>query len=115
MEPYRPWKEADREKILADVKSELSYREDLIPTIENMEQVDIASFDGYDEITYRYQTWAHFYSAATLYLPRTTKQVPLVFVCCGHGEEGRRTDCYAAMGHRLASLGIAAMVVDNIG
>ena len=113
--PYHPWKEADRKKILADVKSQLSYREDLIPTIESMEQVESASFDGYDAITYRYQTWAHFYSAATLYLPRTTKQVPLVFVCCGHGEEGRRTDCYAAMGHRLASLGIAAMVVDNIG
>ena len=113
--PYAPWKAADREKILEDVKSMLGYREELVPNVGDFEEVGRTSYDGYDAIRYRYETWKEFYGASTLYMPKTEKKVPLVFVCCGHGSAGRRSEGYMAMGHRLASLGIAALVMDNIG
>lgn len=113
--PFAPWKEEDRKAILDQVKSMLGFREDLIPTVGDMEETGRTSYDTYDAIQYRYETWENFYGAATLYMPKTTEKVPLVFVCCGHGERGRRSDGYMAMGHRLASLGIAALVPDNIG
>jgi len=114
-EPYSPWLDDHREKILEEVKSMLVYREELVPSIGEMEEVGRTSYETYDAIRYRYRTWEHFYGASTLYMPRTGKKVPLVFVCCGHGEKGRRSSGYMAMGHRLAELGMAALVMDNIG
>ncbi len=113
--PFSPWLEADRKKILEEVKSMLAYREELVPSIGEMEEMGRTSYEGYDAIQYRYRTWKNFYGASTLYMPHTKEKVPLVFVCCGHGGEGRRSAGYMAMGHRLASLGIAALVMDNIG
>ncbi len=110
-----PWKVSDREKILAEVKSMLGYREELVPSIGEMEEMGRTSHEEYDVIQYRYRTWENFYGASTLFMPRTEEKVPLVFVCCGHGEAGRRSKGYLAMGHRLASIGIAALVMDNIG
>lgn len=110
-----PWEEADRATILNGLKSMLSYREGLIPDIHDMEAVSHKNYGTYDTIAYRYRTWPHFYGAATLFMPHTDKKVPLVFICCGHGKQGRLTESYMAMGHRLASLGIAALSIDNIG
>lgn len=110
-----PWEPKTRERIMDDAKRMLRYDEALVPAINNMEPVSRTAFDTYDAIQYRYTTWEHFYGAASLYMPRTDEKVPLVFVCCGHGEEGRLTESYMAMGHRLASLGMAAIVIDNIG
>lgn len=114
-ERTHPWEQAAREKILAGVKKMLRWEDTLVPTIGDMERVSCQQYDGYHAIQYRYRTWDRFYGAATLYMPDTGKKVPLVFVCCGHGEDGRLTGSYMAMGHRLASLGIAALVMDNIG
>jgi len=113
--PFAPWKAEDRGKILSQVKSMLGYREELLPEIGEMEEVSRTSYGSYDAIQYRYETWKGFYGASTLYMPCTEEKVPLVFVCCGHGSAGRCSDGYMAMGHRLASLGIAAFVMDNIG
>ncbi|MBQ3075744.1 MAG: acetylxylan esterase, partial [Clostridia bacterium] len=113
--PFSPWKKEDREAILSQVKSMLGYREELLPDIGEMEEVSRASYGSYDAIQYRYRTWEKFYGASTLYMPHTHEKVPLVFVCCGHGSKGRRSEGYMAMGHRLASLGMAALVMDNIG
>lgn len=110
-----PWEEKDRLQILDGIKKMLAYREDLIPEIHDMEEISKLAFQGYHAIAYRYRTWEHFYGAATLFMPDTAHKVPLVFVCCGHGKQGRLTESYMAMGHRLATLGIAAMVLDNIG
>ena len=110
-----PWLETDRIKILDDLKSMLSYRDDLVPGIHDMQAVSSKTYGTYDTIAYRYRTWPHFYGSATLFMPHTDKQVPLVFICCGHGKQGRLTECYMAMGHRLANLGIAALSLDNIG
>lgn len=110
-----PWENADREKILAGVKKMLRWNDGLMPTVGDLEEISRQEYDGYHAIQYRYRTWERFYGAATLYMPNTGEKVPLVFVCCGHGENGRLTDNYIAMGHRLASLGMAALVMDNIG
>lgn len=108
-----PWEKKDREEILLGVKKLLGIREDLIPVVSQVEELDSRQYEGYKAITYRYRTFPHVYGAATLYLPPKKEKLPLVFVLCGHGEAGRHD--YAAMGHRLASLGIAAMIADNLG
>lgn len=113
--PYSPWKDEDRDAILSEVKSMLGFREELVPEIGEMEEISRTSYDGYDAVQLRYRTWENFYGASTLYMPHTDEKVPLVFLCCGHGSYGRRSDGYIAMGHRLASLGMATLVMDNIG
>ena len=110
-----PWLEADRSKIMDGLKSMLAYRDDWIPGIHDMKAVSQKSYSTYEMIDYCYRTWPHFYGAATLFMPHTDKKAPLVFICCGHGKQGRLTESYQAMGHRLASLGIAALSLDNIG
>lgn len=110
-----PWEAEDRTKILDSVKKMLAFREDLIPQIRDVEEISRQAYSGYHSIQYRYRTWDRFYGASSLYMPDTDEKVPLVFVCCGHGPVGRLTESYMAMGHRLASLGIAALVMDNIG
>ena len=113
--PTKPWIPEDREKILSSVKGMLRYREELVPRIRRMEEISRQEYDGYSAIQYRFESWAHMYGSATLYLPPSEEKLPLVFGCCGHGEHGRLTASYMAMGHRLAAIGIAALVVDNIG
>lgn len=113
--PLFPWNPVHREEILSQVKSMLAYDEKMVPSIGEMEEVSRTEYETYDAIQLRYRTWDRFYGASTLYMPRTEEKVPLVFVCCGHGSLGRRSEGYIAMGHRLASLGIAALVMDNIG
>jgi len=110
-----PWIPKDREEILKKVKEMLRYREDLVPVVKNPVEISRKDFPTYSAIQYRFETWDHFYSAATLFLPHKEGPLPLTFVCCGHGEKGRRSSGYMAMGARLAELGIAAMVPDNIG
>ena len=108
-----PWEK--KEEIIGQVKTMLAWREDLIPGIHEMEEISAQQYEGYRAIQYRYRTWERFYGASTLYLPDGEEKHPLVIVCCGHGGAGRLTGSYMAMGHRLASLGMAALVMDNIG
>ncbi|MBR5868616.1 MAG: acetylxylan esterase [Clostridia bacterium] len=93
----------------------LAYREELVPQIGEMEELSAEDHDGYRIIQLRYRTWERCYAAATLYLPHGDEKLPLVFLCCGHGKQGRLSSGYIAMGHRLASLGLAVMVLDNLG
>lgn len=111
----RPWEPEQREKISAATKRMLRYDEALVPTIHNMEEISRVEHDGYAAIQLRYQTWEQMYGCATLFLPHKEGKLPLVFVCCGHGDQGRLSLSYMGMGHRLASLGMAALVMDNIG
>lgn len=105
----------DREKVLEGVKKMLCWREDLIPQVGELQEQSRRDYVNYYAAECIYSTWSEFWGSATLFMPKTDKKVPLVFVCCGHGEDGRRTESYQAMGHRLASLGMAAIVMDNIG
>ena len=111
----RPWEDSDRCRILKKTRKMLALTDDLIPQISDFKEISTEYFDGYCAIQCHFRSWDHFYGAATLYLPDSQEKVPLVFVCCGHGKEGRLTPNYMAMGHRLASIGIAALVMDNIG
>ena len=112
---FAPWKEADREKILAGVKEMLCWDEKYLPEISHMEVISETDGGTCKILEYRYNTWPHVYGAATLYLPKTQGPHPLVFVCCGHGDRGRQTATYAAMGRTLAETGMAALVMDNLG
>ena len=111
--PTRPLHQ--REEILESTKRMLRYREDLLPQIHGMEELARTEYPQCTGIAYRYETWPKCYGAATLYLPHNAEKPPLVFVCCGHGDAGRRNKSYAAMGQYLAGLGMAALVMDNIG
>lgn len=110
-----PWEEADKKEITEKTKAMLGWREDLIPAIGEMEEISREEHGSYQVIQLRYRTWERCYVSATLYLPHSEKKLPLVTVCCGHGGAGRLTASYMAMGHRLASIGLAALVLDNIG
>ena len=105
----------DREKVLEGVKKMLCWDEALVPQVGDLQEQSRRDFEGYYASECIFPTWENFWGSATFFMPKTDKKVPLVFVCCGHGDEGRRTDSYQAMGHRLASLGMAAIVMDNIG
>jgi len=111
----RPWEPAQKQAITAATKRMLRYDEALVPTVHDMEEISRREYDGYTAIQLRYQTWENMYGASTLYLPHKEGKLPLAFVCCGHGDQGRLSLSYMGMGHRLASLGMAALVMDNIG
>jgi dienelactone hydrolase len=110
-----PWESCDKEKIIESAKRMIRYDEALVPTVRDFTEYSRTEYDGYTAIEYRYESWEKTFGSATLYLPYSKEKLPLVFVCCGHGEEGRLTPSYMAMGHRLASCGLAALVIDNIG
>ena len=105
----------DREKVIAGVKKMLRWEDALVPRVGDLEEVSRRDYVNYYAAECIFPTWEDFWGSATFFMPKTQEKVPLVFVCCGHGENGRRTESYQAMGHRLASLGMAAIVMDNIG
>jgi dienelactone hydrolase len=107
--------EGVREQVIAETKKLLAYDEDLVPQIRNIEEISHEDYSTYRVTELRYETWEHFYGSASLYVPYTEEKLPLVFLCCGHGEYGRLSPGYRAMGHRLAKLGMAVMIPDNIG
>ena len=110
-----PWKEDVRQQIVEETKEMLGYKESLMPTIHDMQELICVEYDTYKVSELRYQTWEHFYASASLYVPKVEEKVPLVFLCCGHGEHGRLSKGYMKMAHRLASLGMGVCVLDNIG
>ncbi len=105
-----------REEILWDVKTVLGYKEELLPNVHNIGLVSSTDFDTYEVRNYRFETWEHFYSSAELFLPHDrSKKLPLTILFCGHGDEGRLSPGYLYMGHRLAKMGIAVLIPNNIG
>ena len=110
-----PTTEADRGKTVAAVKRMLSFDEALLPDIGEMEEVRRDVCDGFDIVQLHYTTWENFHAAATLFMPHGEEKVPLTFVFCGHGADGRLTPGYPLMAERLARRGMAVMIPDNIG
>ncbi len=110
-----PTTEAEQRNIINGVKRMLAYDEALMPEIGNFEELRRDVRDCYDVVQLRYTTWENFHSAATLFMPHTDNKVPLTFVFCGHGKDGRLTQGYQLMADRLARMGMAVMVPDNIG
>lgn len=112
---YVPTADDDKNAIIADVKKMLSYNDDMLPTIDNMEELSVDVRDNYSVTQLRYATWENFYGVASLFMPHGEEKVPLVFVFPGHGAHGRLTNGYVSMANRLANMGIAVMLADNIG
>ena len=104
-----------RARVRAEVRAVLGYDEALVPAVRNVETVSRQDFPGYRVEQLRYETWERVYGTASLYLPEADGPLPLVFVLCGHGEQGRLTEGYRRMAHRLAALGAAVLCPDNIG
>ena len=111
----RPWEEADRKEILDATKRMLGYQEEWVPQVHDMKEVSCQDYGTYTVKQLQYQTWKDFYASASLYVPKTDNKLPLVFLCCGHGEVGRLSQGYMKMAHYLTKLGMAVMVLDNIG
>lgn len=112
---YIPTSEKDRNAIIEGVKKMLAYSDDMLPKIGNMEEIARDTRETYDVIQLRYTTWENFYGTASFFMPHGTDKIPLAFVFPGHGAYGRLTVGYVSMANRLASMGIAAIVPDNIG
>lgn len=110
-----PWQDDTRKEIIEDTKKMLRYDEALVPEIHDMKEIMCEAYGTYTVTQLRYQTWEGFYASASLYTPKTDEKVPLVFLCCGHGEHGRLSKGYMKMAHRMAGLGMAVLVPDNIG
>ena len=110
-----PTDEKTRSEIRDEVKKILAYDEKLVPEICGMTEVSSEKLDGYSVKQLRYNTWKNVYASASLYLPDTNKKMPLIFLFCGHGKDGRLTEGYALMARKLVRLGAAVIVPDNIG
>ena len=110
-----PSSESDKAEIVEKVKKMLAFKDSMIPSIGELEEVSRITHGTYDVVQLRYETWENFYSAASLYLPHGKEKAPLAFVFCGHGKNGRLTRGYVSMANRLAKMGIAVIVPDNIG
>jgi len=111
----QPWRKEDREEILRLVKEVLSFKEELVPAISDWTVMETENHNGYDVQHVRYQTWEHFYGAASLYSPAGGGKRPLIVVCPGHAEYGRKTDLYQEMATEIVTRGAYALVVENIG
>lgn len=110
-----PIDEKRRSEVILEAKKILGYKNELVPTLHNVEEVISEDLGDYTVSQLRYETWNDFYGAASLYMPKGNEKIPMVFLLCGHGDDGRRTASYVTMAHRLAAMGIAVCVPDNIG
>ena len=113
--PFIPVTEERKNEIISETKKILGYREELLPQLHNVEEVQKHDFGTYTVTQLRYETWDNFFGCASFFLPKGDGKVPFVFQLCGHGDDGRRTRSYVMMAHKLANLGIAVVIPDNIG
>lgn len=105
-----------RDEIIESLKNVLGINEGMIPTIHDMKVVCEKQVNGITVHELLFQSWDGFLGTATLYLPPSNgEKLPLVYLCIGHGERGRKTESYVQMSYRLASLGMAVLTPDCIG
>ncbi len=110
-----PTSEKRRNEIIKETKDILGYREELMPTVHNVEELQVHDFGTYTVTQLRYETWDNFFGCASFFLPKGEDKIPMVFQLCGHGDDGRMTRSYVMMAHKLASVGVAVVIPDNIG
>lgn len=110
-----PWKEHDRNEIKNLVKDVLCFSDNMIPQISIIDE-KTEVYGGIKVTDCMYRSWENFYGIFTLFSPKCDGgRRPLIFVCPGHGEEGRLTDCYQEMAFRFAHMGAYVILNDNIG
>ena len=111
---YRTWETSDREKIKEHIKEVLGYKDELIPQIKITDKKTV-KIDTYQNQVIVAQSWENCYTCANLYRPLKEGKVPIIFVLCGHGENGRLNKAYQAMAQRLAKQGAAVLLIENMG
>jgi hypothetical protein len=104
-----------RTTVLSEIKKILGYKEELIPQISDLTETYHEDFETYTVKQLRYQTYKNCYGSASLYMPKYGGIKPLIFIFCGHGGRGRLHPSYMFMGHRLAKMGFAVVIPDNLG
>ncbi len=107
--------ETHREKLLSATKNLIRFKDELVPTISDVKEIEKKQYDGYTATELRYQTWENCYCSATLTMPDGDKKVPLVFLFNGHTKGGRAAKNNQLLHHRLVKMGIAVMSPNNIG
>ncbi len=112
----RPWVAAEREEILRVAKACLGIRDEWIPAV----RAEVAGEDRQGRVAVqrlRAVSWDGCAGAAHLFLPleESRSKLPLAILCCGHGKGGKQALGYQQMAWRLAHLGCAVLVPDNIG
>jgi cephalosporin-C deacetylase-like acetyl esterase len=110
-----PKSEEERRRIIEKAKKMLGYEDSLVPSVRNMREVSSLDMGEFTVTELLYETWDNVYSSASLYLPKREGVLPLVFLVCGHGDFGRLNKGYRLMATRLALMGLAVIVPDNIG
>ena len=110
----QPWVESDREAIIADAKSVLRWKDELVPEIRILSR-EKHLCDGYWLTDIVYESWEGFYGAATLFSPLDEGVHPVVFQCNGHTKRGRLSEAPVIMCIRLARQGCYVLANDNIG
>lgn len=113
LDPARP---ADRAAIIAKAKECLGIRDAWVPSVEATPAGE-ATFDGGRLDLLRAESWPGVKASALLYRPNDagTKPLPLVVICCGHGQGGKLAPGYQAMARHLTRRGAMVLCPDNIG
>lgn len=107
---------ADREAIARVVKDCVGIRDQWIPQI-HAEKVRDVAFDGGRIEMLRGTSWPGVIATACLYLPVPSgpRPLPLVILCCGHGQGGKLADGYQRMARHITRRGAMVLCPDNLG
>ncbi len=113
----RPWDAEDREEIISTARKCLGIEDSKIPTIRIHATERVDPGGGIYVEKYQAETWNGCRSSAHLYLPasRPAGPVPVVLICCGHGQGCKRNAVYRSMAWQLVHSGVAVLIADNMG
>ena len=108
------WREDDRADALRAVREVLVFRDELIPQVR-IRSENTVQMDGFTITDTVWEGWSSFFGVFSLFRPAGGGRRPTIFVCPGHGKQGRLTPGYQAMAARLVRQGANVILVDNIG
>jgi dienelactone hydrolase len=106
----------DRDAIARVAKGCLGLRDEWVPKIR-AEKLREVNFDGGRIEMLRASSWPGVVATALLYVPAETNSrlMPLVVLCCGHGQGGKLADGYQRMARHLTRRGAMVLCPDNLG
>ncbi|MFZ2643405.1 MAG: hypothetical protein WA117_20610 [Verrucomicrobiia bacterium] len=107
---------ADREIIAHVAKECLGIHDEWVPKIQ-AEKLRELAFDGGRIEMLRSTSWPGVTGTALLYLPANAggQPLPLVVLCCGHGNAGKLSDGYQRMARHVTRCGAMVLCPDNLG
>ncbi|MFH1708287.1 MAG: dienelactone hydrolase family protein [Planctomycetota bacterium] len=114
MPSRQPWVAAERAEILAILRESLGIRAEWAPTVRT-QVIGRTKARGFAVEHLGATFWPGAAGAANLYVPDGAGPVPAILLCCGHDAGCKTSPMYQAMAQRLAAMGAAVLVPDNIG